>query len=186
MPKCEDQDFPCQIPDYSEFDSVAANELSNPVTANDIINFGTYCTFVPTDSDHVIGDMTHKLFLSGLGKKTGVYHLWVDYDECDDHATHTMLCVYVGKGPPKGRIPEHIKSKWPAGTMLYATFFECPNRLSKYYEQLFLDTYGFHLNSHENTGTKSLFAVWDEERHNFGTELHHVSSLSNVRSFDDI
>ena len=34
------------------------------------------------------------------------------------------------------------------------------NRLSKYYEQLFLDVYDFELNNIENPGAEHLFVVW--------------------------
>jgi len=41
--------------------------------------------------------------------KIGIYHLWREYEHCDDHKTHTMQCEYVGKGPPNIRVAEHIK-----------------------------------------------------------------------------
>lgn len=186
MPKCEDQNFPCQSLDYSPFDQVAESELRSPIFADEIVNSSGFCTFVPTDTDLMIGDLTHKSFLKGLRGKSGLYHLWIDYDDCDDHGTKTMLCVYVGKGFAEVRITDHIKTKWQAGAQLYVTFFEFTNRLSKYYEQLFLDTYKFELNTNENTGTRQLFAVWDEERHFLGTELNAVSNLSKIRSFEDI
>ncbi|RLP54983.1 MAG: hypothetical protein D6160_07020 [Ketobacter sp.] len=69
---------------------------------------------------------------------------------------------------------------------LYVTFYECSNRISKHLEQLFLDTYDFYLNKNENNGSKTLFAVWDEERHHLGTEMHEVSSRSNIHGIDDI
>ena len=186
MPKCEDHDFPCQSLDYSPFDQVAATELLSPILADEIVNSSSFCTYVPTDKNLVIGDLTHRAFLKGLRGKSGLYHLWIDYDDCDDHGTHTMQCVYVGKGFAEVRITDHIKSKWQAGAQLYVTFFECSNRISKYYEQLFLDIYEFELNSNENRGTKKLFAVWDDERHFSGTEIHAVSNLSNIRGFEDI
>ncbi len=186
MPKCLDQDFPCEDPDYSDFDCVAKSELRNPPSASMIINESEFCTFVPIDEAIQLGDLTHKDYLKGLRDKVGLYHLWVDYDNCDDHETHTMLCVYVGKGLAEARINKHIKEKWPKQEQLYVTFYECKNRISKYLEQLFLDTYAFHLNTNENIGTKHLFGVWDQDRYLLGTELHSVSNLSKITNLDDI
>lgn len=186
MPKCQDQDFPCQNPDYSEFDKIAESELLDPIPASIIVNESDYCTAMPTDKKHQIGDLTHKSYLRSLRKKTGLYHLWIDYENCDDHETYTMVCVYVGKGLVEVRIDDHIKSTWPDEFQLFVTFTEFENRLSKYYEQLFLDTYCFALNKNENTGTRKLFAVWDDERHLLGTEMHEVSKLSTIQRLDDI
>ncbi|WP_102945973.1 hypothetical protein [Stenotrophomonas sp. VV52] len=178
MPKCEDQDFPCQNADYTAFDSLARLELAKPPTADEIINASAFCTVIPIEEAIQQGDFTYKDNLKGLRSKAGLYHLWVDYDDCDDHATRTMLCVYVGKGLAEARVTNHIKEKWPSKQLLYVTFFECGNRTAKYLEQLFLDCYGFYLNSNENNGSEHLFAVWDYERHFLGTELHAVSNLT--------
>ncbi len=186
MPKCLDQGFPCQEPVYIDFDGTAQLEICNPPTASQIINESTFCTIVPIDEAIQFGDLTHKDYLRNLHNKNGLYHLWIDYDDCDDHETHTMLCVYVGKGEAELRIKKHIKEKWPNQANLYVTFYECSNRISKYLEQLFLDTYDFHLNKHENYGTQHLFAVWDHDRHLLGTELHSVSNLRNINSTDDL
>ena len=186
MPKCLDHDFACQNPDYSDFDSVSTAEMVNPPSANEIINHSNFCTFVPIDENLRIDDLTHKDFLKGLNSKNGLYHLWVEYENCDDHDTHTMRCVYVGKGAAEGRVDEHIKKKFPDKEMLYVGFYECSNRISKYLEQLFLDTYNFDLNKNENPGTKTLYAVWDYERYTIGTELHSVSNLSKITSLSDI
>jgi hypothetical protein len=177
MPKCEDQDFPCQHPDYTAFDRLARLELNTPPAADEIVNASPFCTVISIDEAIQIGDLTYKDYLKGLNKKTGLYHLWVDYDNCDDHDTHTMLCVYVGKGLAEARVTDHIKRKWPRKQLLYVSFFECSNRLAKYLEQLFLDSYGFYLNTNENKGTAHLFAVWNDERHLLGTELQAVSDL---------
>lgn len=194
MFKCLDQNFPCQNPDYTDFDSVINLELKCPLSASQIINESEFCTFVPIDEVIQLGDLTHKDYLKSLRGRVGIYHLWVDYDNCDDHKTNTMLCVYVGKGQAEARINSHIKDKWPQQVKdrwpqqvsLYVSFFECHNRIAKYLEQLFLDTYSFYLNKNENCGKKDLFAVWDRERHLYGTEMYAVSNLSNISSLDDI
>lgn len=185
MTKCIEQNFPCQNLDYDAFDQIARAELAQPISVFDLVNESAYCTELPADGDLIIGDMTHKLYLAVLKGQVGLYHLWVDYDACDDHGTYTMLCVYVGKGFAEVRIDSHIRAKWPKGAQLYVTFTKMENRLSKYYEQLFLDTYAFELNHIENPGKDHLFAVWDEERHHMGTQLNEVSRLSKVRSFED-
>lgn len=144
-----------------------------------------FCMMIPVVKGLLIGDMDHKLYLKTLKGQSGLYHLWTEYEECDDHGTHTMLCAYVGKGPPDSRIASHIAKKWPDGVTLYATFSNMSNRLSKYYEQLFLDIYHFSLNHAENSGSLDLFAVWDEDRFMMGTHANEVSSLSKIQSPDD-
>ena len=186
MTKCVDQDFPCQNPDYDAFDQRARAELAKPISASELVNKSLFCTEVPVNEDLLIGDIDHKLYLKGLQGQTGLYHLWIDYDDCDDHGTYTVLCVYVGKGLADIRIANHIKTKWPKSAQLYITFTSMENRLSKYYEQLFLDLYAFELNKNENPGTKYLYGIWDQERHHMGTQLNEVSSLSKIQSLDDL
>ncbi len=185
MTKCEDNDFPCQDPDYDPFDEKARAELAQPIDADQLVNMSEYCMPIPVDPGSLIGDMDHKLYLKPLRGQSGLYHLWSAYDDCDDHGTHTMLCAYVGKGPPDTRIANHIAKKWPNGVTLHATFSVMSNRLAKYYEQLFLDTYRFVLNYAENPGTLDLFAVWDEDRFMMGTHANEVSGLSRMQSPDD-
>jgi hypothetical protein len=175
--KCIDQNFPCQNHQYPEFDNVLVAELRKPTLAHEIVNASQYCTLVPTDEVMQLEDLTHRDYLKALSGKIGLYHLWVDYDNCDDHDTHTMLCVYVGKGFAEVRVDSHIKKRWPKPELLYVSFYECSNRMSKYLEQLFLDTYSFHLNKNENPGQKYLHAVWDHERHLLGTQAHEISNL---------
>ena len=138
MSSCYDGSFLCQKPQYPDFDDIAAKELLNPPSVHEIINQSKFCTFLPINKDDVLGDLTHLLFLRGLNKKTGLYHLWEDFENCTDHDTHTMRCIYVGKGFAKGRINGHIHEKFsgPQQGHLYASFYECENRLSKYLEQL--------------------------------------------------
>lgn len=177
MSSCYDGSFPCQDPKYCEFDKIAAAELAHPLTAHQIVNESVYCTYIPLEVDTVLDEVAYKTYLDGLKGKQGVYQMWIDYEHCTDHSTHTMLCVYVGKGWAAGRIDTHIQSKWPAAAALYVTFYECSNRMSKYIEQLFLDTYAFHLNTNENPGTDHLFGVWSDEDHLLGTELNRVSGM---------
>lgn len=185
LAKCEDNNFPCQVLDYSDFDQIAQAELSNPISAHEWLNESEFCMPIPIDKDFTVGDLNHKLFLKPLKGQAGLYHLWSDYENCDDHGTYTLKCAYVGKGPPDTRIAAHIRDKWPNGVNLYATFTAMQNRLSKYYEQLFLDIYNFELNTAENNGTETLFAVWDDERHLMGTHSNETSNLSKMQTPDD-
>lgn len=143
---------------------------------------------LPLDDDLIIGNLTHQIFLKGLNAKVGIYHLWVDFENCTDHDTHTMKCIYVGKGTAEGRINDHVIKKGlkNTGIPIYGSFYECSNRMSKYLEQLFLDTYKFGLNKYENPGTKELFAVWDEERYAMGTMALEASALSNIQCMEDL
>ena len=185
--KCEQNNFPCQNLDYSKFDHVARKELRKPILCSNILNYSPYCTHLPINNEFIMGDLNHKLYLKGLNRKTGLYHLWSHFDECDDHGTHCMLCVYVGKGFAEGRIDDHIKNKWPSSELeMYVTFTEMGNRLSKYYEQLFLDKYDFLFNIAENPGSGDLHAVWDEDRFMNGTETLNVSNRSKVTSLEDL
>ncbi|PLK46962.1 hypothetical protein C0V76_19260 [Uliginosibacterium sp. TH139] len=91
-----------------------------------------------------------------------------------------MLGIYAGKGDALTRLLSHAKSKLPDNELFGVSFFECENRIAKYLEQLFLDTYSFHLNENENPGLLHLYACWDEERRIMGTELHNVSNRPNA------
>ncbi|WP_296280503.1 hypothetical protein [Pseudoxanthomonas sp.] len=180
MPKCEDQDFYCQNPDYTLFDKVASAELINPPTVDEIVNKSKFGTLVPLVPEFRLEDLTHNDFVRGLHDKNGIYHLWVDFDECDDHDTHTLRCVYVGKGFAEERVKEHIKHKFAGSDHLYVGFYECSNRISKYLEQLFLDLYACDLNAIENPGIHTLYAVWSYERYTRGTDAHEISGRSKL------
>ncbi|MDN2696272.1 hypothetical protein O0882_08090 [Janthinobacterium sp. SUN073] len=186
MSSCYDGSFLCQNPTYVDFDEIASKELLTPPSAFEIVNESKFCTLVPLDEAFLLSDLTHKDYLKGLRGKTGIYQLWINYENCTDHDTYVMHCVYVGKGLAETRVNRHIKDKWPKAEELYVTFYECTNRMAKYLEQLFLDTYNFYLNNNENTGANSLFAVWGNERHLLGTELHEISNLSNITSLEEL
>lgn len=174
--KCELQNFPCVNVDYSPFNKISTTELKISIDVDSIVNHSKFCTLIPINKNLALDLLKPNDYLRALQGKIGVYHLWIDYDECDDHNKYTMLGVYVGKGLAKGRIMEHIKNKFPTADTLYISFYECENRLAKYIEQLFLDTYAFHLNKIENNGTENLYAVWDEERYIHGTQLHELAN----------
>jgi hypothetical protein len=174
MHQCDVYEVPCLENDYEKFDSRCREELALDVTAEQIINNSDFCTFIALDIIAASGpddSLSLNEQLSGLHGKFGLYHLWIDAGHCQDHDKYAVLCVYVGKGHVKNRILSHVKRRWPEQQLLRISFFDCENRVAKYLEQLFLDTYSFHLNSEENAGQGTLFGRWDETRYEMGTEV---------------
>jgi len=172
MSECASPTEPCSLlQEYTKFDQTLVRELSLPLTAHKIVNLSDFCVAILLDMQEVDLLETDDYLLSLKGK-VGLYHLWVDAEEsCPVHNLHKMICVYVGKGLACTRIKEHIRKKWPESETIYITFFECENRIAKYLEQLFLDTYNFYLNVYENTGIGYLYGLWDDHRHDNGTEI---------------
>lgn len=146
---------------------------------DEIINESDFCTSLSIDviEEHQGDFLTVNEHLAGLKNKNGLYHLWVDHNNCTDHDIYSMICVYVGKGVVLDRVKKHIKEKWPNEETMHISFYECENRISKYLEQLFLDTYDFHLNKSENTGNGTLYARWSDERYNLSTEIQSMANI---------
>jgi hypothetical protein len=180
--KCLQQGFPCRDISYSDFDSICSQELAESINADQILNQSPFCVNIPINDSLKFEDLETSDYLKILKGKMGLYHLWIDYDECDDHNMNTLLCIYVGKGLAGGRIKNHVNEKYQdLGGLdtLFCTFYECTNRIAKYLEQLFLDLYKLESNSYENNGLNHLFGVWTRERYLHGTEL---GSLANIYS----
>jgi len=180
MKFCEYADqIPCLTNDYNKFDSTCSKELISPISVHEIINESDFCISLAIDiiEEHQDDLLTVNEHLAGLKDKNGLYHLWVDHSHCTDHEVHSMICVYVGKGIVLDRIKDHLKTKWPKEEMIHISFYECENRISKYLEQLFLDTYNYHLNKSENTGIGTLYARWEDERYDIGTELQSMADI---------
>ncbi len=174
----------CSEVDHSDFDLIVKEELKNPIYVNNIAN-ESYCVSIDLDIDEEFIDISldKNEILEGLKKKMGLYQLWVEQDYCGDHVDHRMLCVYTGKGYVHTRLlRDHIPKKWVKDEKLYVTFYECSNRIAKYLEQLFLDTYDFHFNKDENYGYKILHSMWEEGRVVNGTELHEQSELLSQKN----
>lgn len=179
MPQCDYQPFSCLKGNYDEFDSICRAELAKPISAEDIVNRSNFCVSIAIDlvEEHGADLFSVNDYLSGLRGKMGLYHLWIEMEHCQDHDKHLMLCAYVGKGYAWDRVRSHIKKWWPREEMIYISFYECENRVAKYLEQLFLDTYNFHMNKEENSGTEYLYARWDPERITLGTETHAMAEI---------
>lgn len=181
LPECELKELPnCLKNDYDRFDQVCSQELAMSVSIDQIINTSDYCDHLLVDvikQGNPNDDLNLNDHLAGLNNRVGLYHLWIELEYCDDHKLHTMLCVYVGKGHAKNRILRHIKDRFPNKHMLYITFYECENRVAKYLEQLFLDTYDFYLNSEEKSGVGNLYGRWTQERFEMGTELYSKAEV---------
>ena len=176
MPQRLDSSCSCPDNDNSVFDGICHGELAIPITADTIINQSNFCISFQQDSiSSIHPDATLGTMLAGLGTRVGLYHIWVAEDYCYEHRRQTMIAVYVGKGGALTRLLHHGDTKLPQSELFAVTFVECENRIAKYLEQLFLDTYRFELNKYENPGTRILYASWDEERL-LGTELHNVAN----------
>ncbi|WKE64864.1 hypothetical protein PVT67_14500 [Gallaecimonas kandeliae] len=145
------QDCACQCGQTdNEFDLIAASELANPISLQSIarMNIGWF-------SDRNICD--HHINEWGLDHKEGVYILWHKSDYCAEHERFHMRALYVGKGNIGIRLRTHWENKdFSDQLLIYFTYVEMQNRLSKYVEQLLLDVYDFPLNKSENTGQKIL------------------------------
>ncbi|EPF7755480.1 hypothetical protein ACSVMW_004547 [Vibrio parahaemolyticus] len=162
----------CSEVEHSDFDEVVDNELKIPILVKNIAN-DSVCVSIEMNIEENLKEITldKAEILQDLKGKMGIYQLWVEQDYCGDHFEHRMLCVYVGKGYVHHRITyDHLPNKWNTDETLYITFYECSNRMAVYLEQLFLETYSFHFNKQENTGTKILHTLWDESRFLLGTE----------------
>jgi hypothetical protein len=178
MTDCSSETHDCQCKgDYSVFDDIARKELCILPSANEILNHSNFCSSFHLDMTD-IDVLTINDHLGSLKAAIGVYFLWVDYGcHCEAHGTHKMICVYVGKGDAKVRVERHIKEKWPKDERFFVSFYECPNRIAKYTEQLFLDTYKFFLNSNEMSGQDYLFGFWDDDRYDNGTEMQRLGDI---------
>jgi len=180
MSECDNLRTPCENKgDYSAFDQICSFELAKAVTVDEIVNQSKFCTSIILDLPEELKsfDLTVHEYLATLADKQGLYHLWIEDEYCSVHDTHSMICVYVGKGEAIKRVKSHIKNKWPETETIYISFYECKNRISKYLEQLFLDSYAFELNGAENTGTGTLYGRWDSHRFENGTETQEQGNL---------
>jgi len=184
-----DSSCSCPRDDYSSFDSICRQELTNKmITADAIVNHSKFCTSFQLDTISVEdqGNLQLRDFLFGLNDKAGIYHIWIEEAYCYEHNRYAMLGVYVGKGVDAlERIMAHVKeNKLPQTELFGVSFFECDNRIAKYLEQLFLDVYKFHINKNENHGDQHLYACWDEDRRVMGTELHNVANRPKAETED--
>ena len=177
------QGFPMHA--YSKFDSVCADELSTPISADKIINQSKFCANIP--KGYLLNDVedwvTEDAILLPINNKCGVYHLW--YPEvmwCLEHNIWRLECAYVGKGQGQLRAKDHLKKKYPETAHFQMSFYACENRIAKYLEQLFLDTYKFELNSAENDKTQGpLYAYWSEARCKYGTETARLADFEAMQ-----
>ena len=135
---------------HEEVDKIAKSELADPIPLQEITrtNIGWF-------GDRSICD--HHISEWGLDRREGLYILWHKSDYCAVHDRFHMAALYVGKGNIGIRLRDHWKNKdFSDELLIYVTYAELPNRLSKYYEQLLLDIYDFPFNKAENSGIRSL------------------------------
>ncbi len=178
------QGISCSDLNYDRFDKICKQELALPITVDTIINKSSFCSSIPLGILEEMGEnfFTISNYIEGLKGKMGIYNLWVDTTVyCDDHKNYLLACAYVGKGQVHNRIKSHLKKKWPDTLTLYVSFYECEHRIAIYLEQLFLDTYDFTLNIKDNNGKGILYAKWNDERYDLGTEFNEMVDLIDLK-----
>jgi len=157
---------------YESFNKICGQELSTNkyVSAQNIFRKG--CTF-PVTSELKLMTLKKgfvRFNLINIIKKMGVYILWVD-NNLKDGQSRLLNAVYVGKGQGNIRVNKHQRKKFPKMNF-YVTFYECENRLAKYFEQLFLDEYSFDLNKYENKGKSVLELLISEDQAIIGNQSY--------------
>jgi hypothetical protein len=187
MNDCSSKADPCRYKgDYAAFDQIASEELREPPVADEILNHSSFCSSFHLDMAG-IDVLNVSDYLGSLKNSIGVYYLWIDSGErCEEHGTHKMICVYIGKGDARIRVEKHIKDKWPKDEQFFVSFFECSNRIAKYVEQLFLDTYKFYLNRNEMNGQEYLYGFWDDHRYENGTDTQRLGDILVERLYQEI
>lgn len=104
-----------------------------------------------------------------LEGKSGIYLLWSRDDYCPIHQNFHCSALYVGKGNIKNRLSSHITKKdFSEEMIVFASYIEIPNRISKYIEQLLLDTYRFARNKSEAKGTRTFCHHLSQTESDFG------------------
>lgn len=170
---------------YAEFDRICESELRTPIAADQIINRSKFCANIP--KGYLLNDsedwVTEDAILLPINNKSGVYHLWCpEMLWCLEHNIWRLECAYVGKGQGHLRAKDHLKKKYPETAHFQMSFYACANRIAKYLEQLFLDSYKFDLNSAENDKSKGpLYAYWSETRTKYGTETERLADFEAMQ-----
>jgi len=210
MPHFLDRECRCPVEPYTRFDNLISAELALKASAGFIVNESSFCTMIQRNVMSALDGLTLRDLVRGLSGGMGVYHIWRYDDFCDIHQRHNLECMYVGKGAAFTRLLDHMsdsleeqaarfdpeamaalekrkaedrrkkKERFHWDEPYWISFFECENRVAKYLEQLFLDTYRFPVNTNENPGRGELWASWETERYHMGTEAHAISNLPNA------
>jgi hypothetical protein len=148
---------------YRFFDKICEKELKGVWRAEAFANRDLYFYRVDMDAkwesteDEISLSEAPSVQLGKLKNKFGVYHIWVDHGATSTGKDHILQGVYVGKGHLDIRLKQHVVKYLKELGTVFITVHECENRIAKYLEQLFLDTFEFPLNSAENTGSEGLF-----------------------------
>lgn len=175
-PRCYDNcDCRCGEIDPA-FDSIVDRETKFALRLNDILRAG-----VGWYSDKSVeGSGIRGWSLRG---RSGLYFLWHKDDYCPHHERFHMRALYVGKGGFEQRLRAHWQDKDTSEELLvYFSFVELENRISKYFEQLLLDLYHFPLNTAENPGQRLLCAHFTQSEVDWGAE---ISVSETVRLLDE-
>ncbi|MBB3814737.1 hypothetical protein FHY13_003108 [Xanthomonas arboricola] len=178
---------------YCAFNEVCEKELKVVWRAENFANRDLYFYRVDTDAKWESTEGEISLFeppsvqLGKLKDKFGIYHIWVDHGATFTQEDHIFQAVYVGKGYLNIRLNKHVSKYLNELGTVFITVQECENRMAKYLEQLFLDTFNFPLNIAENTGAEGYLytrAKWKSATTGSdGDEkaLRHAHKLENDR-----
>lgn len=178
---------------YCVFNEICEKELKVAWRAENFANRDLYFYRVDTDAKWESTDGEISLFeppsaqLGKLKDKFGIYHIWFDHGPTSAQEDHILQAVYVGKGHLDIRLRKHVAKYLKDLGVVFITVQECENRVAKYLEQLFLDTFNFPLNIAENTGVEGYFytrAKWQSATTGSdGDEkaLRHAQKLENDR-----
>jgi hypothetical protein len=146
--KCNDQS--------TVFNDICRDELKSPICLHDLCH-SNIAWFIDRSTQNEYIDNWE------LNSKNGIYILWHKNDYCEKHERFLMRALYVGKGNIGKRFRSHWKDKDFSNEMIiYFSYVELVNRLSKYLEQLLLDIYAFPYNKSENYGKNILYAHFNQ------------------------
>jgi hypothetical protein len=178
---------------YHAFNNICEKELKGSWRAESFANRDLYFYRVDThanwesEGDECSLFETPSVQLGKLNGKFGVYHIWFDHGLASTQKDHIFQAVYVGKGHLNVRLKKQVARYLGDLGTVFITVRECENRVAKYLEQLFLDTFDFPLNNAENTGSEGYFytkAKWrSATTGSDGDEkaLRHADRLENGR-----
>jgi len=140
----------------NDFDKILLSEIKCDLSLRKICHSNIGWFFDKTICESQIDEW-------GLGSKSGIYILWHKSDYCNVHNLYPMRALYVGKGNIRRRFKKHYENKdFSDAMIIYFSFIEISNRLSKYIEQLILDIYNIPYNKCENLGSKILYSFFDQ------------------------
>lgn len=144
---------------YEKFNETCRRELARARTVESLIKSDGYFFRIDVAAEWCDLDRSDPLHasisqrLKFLDGKFGIYHLWHPRGLGIDRKEGILQALYVGKGHLRIRTDVHLTKHLNDFGTLFISFYECENRIAKYLEQLFLDTFQFPRNSAETSET---------------------------------